>query len=194
VQDKNSNQTARVFLNYYPCSYGDTLAAMFSGIIPDWTGKRTQGAWGDFKFPEFYSLSLEDKISFWQQFPFNFITCCHRQNGFNFNAIEPVQVISIRVNDRTWLHNRVMKLQWNNFEIKNPVLEQIRTQLSQENHYKIVEAEYIKWSKQNILESDLVLDFEIIKTDKLVDWCKQHNLGYSQDTVNLIKNDLKKYQ
>jgi hypothetical protein len=74
------------------------------------------------------------------------------------------------------------------------VLEQIRTQLSQEKHYKIVEAEYIKWSKQNILESDLVLDFEIIKTVKLVEWCKQHNLGYSQDTVDLINNDLKKYQ
>jgi hypothetical protein len=149
---------------------------------------------GNLKFPEFYSLSLENKISLWKKFSFKFITCCHRQNGFDFNAIEPVQVISICVSDRTWLHNRVMKLQWNNFEIKNPVLKQIRKQLSQSDYYKIVEAEYVMWSKKNILESDLILDFELIKTGEIANWCKQHNLGYNNDIIKLINNDLKKYQ
>lgn len=194
MQDKSSNQETRVLLNYYPCSYGDTLASMFIGITPKWQGNLTQGGWGDFKIPEFYSLSLEDKISVWNNFTFKPITCCHRQEGFDFNQIQPSRVISIQVNDRQWLYNRVMKLQWANYKIHNSSLEEIRKKLPDDEHYKIVEADYLKWSKQNILASDLILDFEMIQSDKLADWCTENNLGYSQDTVDLIKNDLKKYQ
>jgi hypothetical protein len=167
---------------------------MFTGVAPDWREKLTQSSWGDFKFPDFYSLSLEDKIACWNKFKFNPITSCHRQAGFDFNDIEPVKVLSIRVNDRTWLHNRVIKLHWNTFDLGNPTLDQIRSQLPVKEHPKIVEVEYVKWDKQNILSSDLVLDFELINTDALEKWCKDNRLGYNQSTVDLIRHDLKDYR
>jgi len=194
VQDKSSNQKTRVLLNYYPCSYGDTLASMFGGIAPDWRGKLTQSSWGDFKFPTFYSMTLEEKVECWQKFSFNPVTCCHRQQGFDFNEIEPVQVISIRVNDRSWLHRRVIKLHWNSFELNDTKLDKIRSQMPAEEHHKVVEFEYVKWAKENILSSDLVLDFELIHSDELAGWCQDHGVSYDQSVIDLIKQDLKDYQ
>ena len=85
-------------------------------------------------------------------------------------------------------------MHWNTFDLGNATLDRIRGQLPVEDHPKIVEVEYVKWDKQNIISSDLILDFELINSNALEKWCNNNGFGYSQSTVDLIRKDLKTYQ
>jgi hypothetical protein len=101
---------------------------MFAGVELQRNNNVTTTSGSFLKLPEFYSLSPQDKLTWWKKINHYAVVSCHRQFGFDYNTIEPVTVISIKISDRTWLYNRIKAIHWqqNNFDIGNPVLKKIK--------------------------------------------------------------------
>ena len=169
---------------------------MFLGIGPFRCNGITQDIVSDLKFPKFYSKSIQDKINQWNKLAAHTMISCHRQFGFDFNTIEPVRVISIKINDRQWLYNRVIKKHWeeSNYDFVNENLKKIKDRLPVEQWPVLIESDYQQWERANILDTDIVLNFEWILDDRIVKWCTNQNLIVSQKTLDIIRQDIKHYQ
>jgi len=156
----------------------------------------TQNVVGDLKRTEFYSKSIQDKLDCWNNLSKHTVISCHRQLGFDFNNIEPVTVISIKINDRRWLYNRVIEKHWNylNYDLGSENLRKIKEQLPPEQWPALIESAYQQWERANILDTDIVLDFECILDDRIINWCKDQNLAVSQEVLDIIRQDIKNYQ
>lgn len=148
------------------------------------------------KLPTFYSLTLEEQQRQWRLIKEHPVVSAHRQFGFDFNIIEPVKVVSIKVNQRKWLYNRVKEVHYKqrNFAIDNPILQQLRMSVAEHDLDKVVEADYKAWTRHNILESDDILDFEILLDDSIYEWCQQRNLKVNKEHLEVIRQDYTKYQ
>ena len=169
---------------------------MFLGTTPDRDNGITKDIISDLKFSEFYLKPLEDKKHHWNKLAEHAMISCHRQFGFDFNIINPVTVVSIKINNRQWLYNRVIKTHWeqSNYDLVSTNLKKIKDQLPDEHLPKLIEADYRQWERANILNTDIVLDFEWILDDRIVKWCNDQNLAVSQDALNIIRQDIKNYQ
>lgn len=170
---------------------------MFSGINPTrFDAGITKDIVSDLKLTEFYSKSHQEKVEQWTTLSTNPVITCHRQGGFDFNTIEPVCVISIKVNDRKWLYNRVVKKHWNhsNYNLGNKNLKKIKDQLSEQQWPALIESDYQQWERANVLDSDLILDFEWILDDRILNWCADQKLEVNQEILDIIRQDIKNYQ
>jgi hypothetical protein len=107
-----------------------------------------------------------------------------------------VTVISIKINDRRWLYNRVIEKHWNylNYDLGSENLRKIKEQLPPEQWPALIESAYQQWERANILDTDIVLDFECILDDRIINWCKDQNLAVSQEVLDIIRQDIKNYQ
>ena len=116
---------------------------MFSKVSPKRLDGITQNNVGDLKLPEFYSKSTQDKIDQWKELSVHHILSCHRQFGFDFNTIEPVTVVSIKINNRQWLYNRVIKKHWKqlNYNVGNSNLKKIKNKLPRKYWPKFIETQ-----------------------------------------------------
>lgn len=148
------------------------------------------------KLPEFYSLPLDQKRVQWEKIQNCSVVSCHRQNGFDFNIIEPTPVISLQVNDRTWLHNRVKKihLQQSGYEFGNSFLRSIKKNLPKEYIDLMIESDYKTWATANILPSDDILDFELLLDDSIHAWCDSRGLTVDPVPLSLIREEVDKYR
>lgn len=185
-----------ILLNYFPCSYGDTLVAMFCNFKLQRKNSVAINPIALLKLQNFYSLSLEEKKQQWpsiKQYP---VVACHRQKEFDFNQIEPVKVISIKINQREWLYNRVKAVQWKYYgqDVGDPILKQLKTRLSDKDQNLIIEKDYQMWAQSNILPSDEILDFEMLLDNSIIDWCNQRQLNVDPNILEIIRQDILKYQ
>jgi hypothetical protein len=146
------------------------------------------------KLPNFYSLTQDNKINEWKKIASYPAISCHRQCGFDFNTIEKVSVISIKVNQRQWLYNRVKHVHWSQHDIGNPLIKQLYSIVPEKDQDKIIEADYQSWIKKNILDSDDILDFEILLNDSIYEWCERRQLKVNLDYLKVIREELIRYQ
>ena len=185
-----------LLVNYYPCSFGDTLTSMFTNGELQRNNNITTISGGFLKLPEFYSLSHKDKLQWWKRINGYDVVSCHRQFGFDYNTIEPVSVISIQIADRGWLYKRVKEIHWkqNNYDIGNSMLKQIKERLSESQLNDLVESEYQSWVKTNVLDSDDILPFESLLDGSIDSWAKQRQLTVNEEHLRIIRNEVAAYQ
>jgi hypothetical protein len=169
---------------------------MFAGCELQRNNNVTQTSGGFLKLPEFYSLSQEDKLVQWKRINNYQVVSCHRQFGFDFNTIEPVTVISVQVNDRNWLYNRVKEIQWkqNDYDLGNLMLKKIKERLLESELNKLVESDYQSWAKTNVLTSDDILPFESILDGSINEWANKRQLTINDEYLDLIRNEVTLYQ
>jgi hypothetical protein len=186
-----------LLVNYYPCSYGDTLVAMFSdnGHVRNTHGFIRAPA-SELKEPDFYKLTRAAQLAHWQELQLCQVLSCHRQQGFDFNLLGPVRVVSVIVNDRKWLHCRVEKhhLGFRGLNFNQDWLRKLHNKLNNNVVHQIIEADYRKWLYANVLDTDLVINFEeMLNKEYFSKWCQLNNLQYNSTYIDDIKSDLKKY-
>lgn len=181
-----------ILVNYYPCSYGDSLVSMLNGASPARLNGQIDTDAPVFKQQDYYLGSQDKKINLLKNLD-NRAYSCHRQKSFDYAVAGQITVISINVDWIDFLPGRVKKihLEKNKNKIDNPVLQKLSHKLSLE---QLILFDYKSWAKTNILETDIVLDFTtLIDTTKCENFCSTHNLNYNKDWVVDIQKDLQKY-
>jgi hypothetical protein len=169
---------------------------MFAGVELQRSNNVTTTSGSFLKLPEFYSLSQQDKITWWNRVNHHAVVSCHRQFGFDYNTIEPVTVISVKISDRAWLYNRVKAVHWqqNNFDIGHPVLKKIKERLTDSELDKLIEADYQSWANANVLESDDILPFEFLLDGSINEWAQSRQLNINEECLTIIRNEVATYQ
>jgi hypothetical protein len=182
------------FVNYYPCSYGDTFVAMFSGqkiqrkdnlIIT-----QTNDLSGTFKQMDFYQQDTETKKHQLGQLP-DGIYSCHRQKQFDFS---PHTVVSIRldVNNFLPLRFRDVHIQQLKLAFENPLIEKLGKKFTFE---QLVIFDYTRWSRDNILPTDIELPISLVHDKpKLKNFCLENNFEFDEEQVDELVGDMEKYQ
>ena len=183
-----------IFVNYYPCSYGDSLVAMFSGkkiqrkrnlIISD-----TDETDLDFKALDFYQKDsiIQQQIT---NSLGNEIYSCHRQDQFDFT---PHTVISVVLDVDDFLPKRFeqIHLLQKGKTFGNAVILQMQHKLTIE---QLVKFDYSLWAKTNVLPMDVLMPLSLIHRPKeLEKFCETYNLKFDQTQIDEITNDMKQYQ
>jgi hypothetical protein len=169
---------------------------MFAGVELQRSNNVTTTSGGFLKLPEFYSLSQQDKITWWNRVNHHAVVSCHRQFGFDYNTIEPVTVISVKISDRTWLYKRIKDIHWkqNKYDIGNPMLKKIKERLSESELDALIEADYRSWVNANILESDDILPFEFLLDGSITEWAESRQLKINKECLTVICNQVAAYQ
>jgi hypothetical protein len=169
---------------------------MFAGVELQRSNNVTTTSGSFLKLPEFYSLSHPDKITWWNRINHHTVISCHRQFGFDYNTIEPVTVISVKISNRDWLYKRVKAIHWkqNEADIGNPMLKKIKERLSESELDTLIEADYRSWANANILESDDILPFEFLLDDSITEWAQQRQLKINKEFLTIIRNEVATYQ
>jgi hypothetical protein len=181
------------FVNYYPCSYGDTFVAMFSGqkiqrkdnlII-----KKTDDLGATFKQIDFYQQDAETKKQQLSRLP-DEIYSCHRQHQFDFL---PHTVISIRLDVNNFLPARFRDVHIEQLKLtfKNPLIEKLEKKLTFE---QLVIFDYTLWSKNNILSTDIELPMSLVHDKlKLKNFCLENNFVFDEEQVDELIRDMERY-
>ena len=181
-----------IFLNYYPCTYGDSLASMFLGYTKSRKNNIISSKTNYFKLLDFYNLNLADRIQKLSSLDNNQIYSCHRQNAVDFG--QEHRVVSIFPDVLDFLPNRVIQVHIEQFgkQLNNPLVEKLKNKVPM---YDLIKFDCCSWAKTNILKSDTILPFSFLQNqDKLKLFCKDNNFTYNQDCVGEILNDIKRYQ
>ena len=182
------------FVNYYPCSYGDTFVAMFSGqkiqLKDNLIITKTDDLSGIFKQMDFYQQDAETKKQQISQLP-DEIYSCHRQNQFDFT---PHTVISIRLDVNNFLPSRFQNVHIQQLKLTfaNPLIEELRKKLTFD---QLVIFDYTRWSRNNILSTDIELPMSLIHDkSKLKNFCLKNNFVFNEEQVDELVRDMEKYQ
>jgi len=179
-----------IFLNYYPCSYGDSLVNMFLGKS---TVRQNNLIYVDrpqFKLLTFYNLDQAQQQIILRNLD-NTIYSCHRQNQFDFGHDH--QVISILLDKIDFLPKRFEQIHMHQMgkDISNPLLHQLKSKTTLD---KIIKADYQTWSKKNILSTDKILPISMLWDQvKLKQFCDKFNFEFSSSQVNEIIDDMNRY-
>jgi hypothetical protein len=177
------------FINYYPCSYGDSFVAMFSGKLIARKNNLITVSNGEFK-----------QIAFYQQHPntqqqqlsqlVDGIYSCHRQYQFDFS---PHRVVSIKLDFTNFLPTRFKKIQVDQMKktFANPLIAQLEKKLTFE---QLVNFDYVSWSKKNIFTTDIELPLSLIyNKPALKNFCAQYNFVFNEAQVDNIVTDIANY-
>jgi hypothetical protein len=178
------------FINYYPCSYGDSFVAMFSGQKIQRKENLITAKNNEFKQIKFYQ---QDPITIQQYLNqlSDGIYSCHRQNQFDFL---PHRVVSIRVDFDKFLPTRFKKIHIEQLKkyFQNPVILKLEQKLTFE---QLVMYDYTSWSKKNIFTTDIELPISLIyNKSKLENFCSQNNFVFNEEQVDEIVTDIEKYK
>lgn len=176
------------FVNYYPCSYGDSLINMFSAQNKSRTNNLVILDSTDlFKQPEFYERDLQEQHKMLSELDPAVIYGCHRQHGFDFGSSH--RVVSIDLDYIDFLPNRIKSVHL--AQMKEILLA---SKFSKLDHKDKIKFEYRIWAKNNIFDTDVRLPFSLLFDAKgMRDFCHQHNFNFDQNLVNEIVKDLQQY-
>lgn len=180
-----------IFVNFYPCSYGDSLATMFSGQTKNRTN-RTNGIiisnYKFFKLPYFYTWSRQEQNTLLDNINPG-IYSCHRQNGIN---LYPHKIISIVLDKTDFLPRRFMDIQVGLFNKDiNPTLIKLKDKIS---YSDLIMHDYKTWAKTNILANDIKFPISFLNNkQEVIYFCEYHNLKYDNDMIDSILNDMVRY-
>ena len=185
-----------VLVNYYPCSYGDSLVAMLNNsdairednIIPadSFTDSFLKKLY-------FYNLNPDKQKSLLSSLDKNSAYSCHRQNKLDFAKLAEVTVISIVLDRTDFLFKRfpAIQLTQNKKKFGNATIQKFIDKVPMET---LIAADYAKWAKLNILSTDIKLSFsELIDPSQCLDFCQVNNLNFNIERINDIKNNLNQY-
>jgi hypothetical protein len=182
------------FVNYYPCTYGDTFVAMFSGQKIQRKNNLIKTQTSDpsviFKQTEFYQQDTKTIKQHLNQLP-DGIYSCHRQNQIDFL---PYRVISIRLDFDEFLPSRFKHVHIDQMKktFKNPLIKNLEKKLTFE---QLVIFDYARWSRVNILSTDIELPISMIyNKSKLQDFCLENKFVFDEDQVDELVKDLEQYQ
>lgn len=177
------------FINYYPCSYGDSFVAMFSGKLIARKNNLINVSNGKFKQIEFYQQHTDTQQQQLNQL-IDGIYSCHRQYQFDFS---PHRVVSIKLDFTDFLAGRFKKIhvdQMQNF-FANPLIAKLKNKLTFE---QLVTVDYVSWSKKNIFPTDIELPLSLIyNKPALKNFCDQHNFVFNEAQVDEIIIDITSY-
>jgi len=183
-----------IFVNYYPCSYGDSLVAMFQGLNKSRVNKHVflnskKRTW--FKLLDFYQSTAEQQQSLLSILNPNLITSCHRQRQFDFGKDNTV--ISVVLDDLSWIGRRFREVHINQLgkTLSNPTLMPFWSKLSFE---ELVVYDYKQWAKYNIFDTDVKLPISTLHNHSdFKSFCNKHNLAFAPEQVDEILCDINKY-
>lgn len=185
-----------ILVNYYTCSYGDSLVNMFSGNPVFRDKGHAVCVFKGFIEPSYY-IDIEQQQQVQQQFKDSGLAVapCHRQNHHDFDWIPDVRVVTVQVDNITALTNRFQHVHFNQHKktFGNAELNKIlsrRPDLAPQ----LIEKDYKNWISNNLLSNDIVFDLAWIHTPSQVEaFCNQHKLHYNIDWINNIEKDMKQY-
>lgn len=181
-----------ILVNYYPCSYGDSLVAMLNNS--DAIRKDNVITTNSFlKELDFYNLNSDKQKSLLSSLDKNFAYSCHRQNGLDFAKLAKVTVISIVLDQIDFLFKRfpAIHLTQNKKKFGDANIEKFIDKVPMET---LISADYAKWTKINILSTDIKLSFsELIDPLQCSNFCQVNNLNFNIERINDIKNNLNQY-
>lgn len=175
-----------VFVNYYPCSYGDSLVKMFSGQPLS----RDNGVVSNtslFKKLNFYNMPADQKQSMLCRLAANQVVSCHRQGSFDFGSSH--RVISVELDLLDFLAPRMQKIHIGAYKLIGPLANNPRLTWDQK-----IFADYHYWKRNNILPSDVILPITtVIDKKKLADFCQAQDLIFDKEWADDIKQDFDQY-
>lgn len=190
-----------VLVNYYTCSYGDSLVSMFNGYPVKRTNGVSECVVEELTRPNFYQLDKQEQIDICRNIEQGTILVvpCHRQQGFDFTQVfenSPL-VITVVVDDYNFLANRFTKIHLGtrNKEILNPVLDQISKRLGPEQLPLVIQKDYELWQKANTVDTDIKFLLSWLDQPEIVEsFCQRHGLHYSTLWVENIVTDMNLYR
>lgn len=178
------------FVNYYPCSYGDSFVAMFSGQLIPREHNLVTVSTGEFKQVNFYQQDPAEQQQRLTQLP-DGIYSCHRQYQFDFS---PHRVVSIRLDFTDFLATRFKKIHVDQMKktFANSMIAQLEKKLTFD---QLVISDYVLWSKKNIFTTDIELPLGLIyNKPALKNFCLQHNFIFNEAQVDDMLIDIATYQ
>lgn len=175
-----------VFVNYYPCSYGESLLNMFGNFSVQRKNEIIKVSDWRFKRQEFYGLDPAQQKSILIDLDQPFYAC-HRQNRFVFEGHVTVSII-LDVID--FLPKRYQHVHMPTVDciLSNKKLLPLVGKIPIE---KIIIKDYNTWAESNIFKDDLKIMFSWIidKNLFLEEFCHSNNFFYDQTRVDEIKQD-----
>lgn len=183
-----------IFVNYYPCSYGDSLVSMFQGLNKKRTKKYVslnskKRTW--FKLLDFYQATPDQQKSLLSMLNPKLITSCHRQYQFDFGKDNTV--ISIVLDDLSWIGRRFCDVHIGQLgkTLANSTLMQFQSKLSLD---QLVVYDYKQWAKHNIFATDIKLSISTVRDhSKFKNFCNKHSLAFVPGQVDEILCDINNY-
>lgn len=178
------------FINYYPCSYGDSFVAMFSGKLIARKNNLITASRSEFKQIEFYQQHPDTQQQQLSQLV-DGIYSCHRQYQFDFS---PHRVVSIKLDFTDFLPTRFKKIHVDQMQktFANPIIAQLGKKLTFE---QLVISDYTQWSKNNIFATDIELPLSLIfNKPALHRFCVEFNFVFNEAQVDEILTDMATYQ
>jgi hypothetical protein len=178
------------FINYYPCSYGDSFTAMFSGQVIPRKNNIIPLMSDEFKQLNFYQQDSDTKQQRLSQLV-DKIYSCHRQYQFDFS---PHRVVSIRLDFDDFLAKRVKEVHFDQLKktFANPFIAQMKKKLTFD---QLITIDYVSWNKKNIFTTDIDLPLSLIyDKSKLKKFCSQHNFIFNEAQVDDIIMDIARYK
>lgn len=178
-----------VFVNYYPCSYGDSLVAMF---LSKPLYRESDLAVADthyFKLQSFYAMPDPARRSILNNLPKQGIYSCHRQHGIDF-GLDHV-VISIDVDHVEWLCARVRHIHLDKMALSldNPIARRV---LERQGLDQAIRHDYVTWKRKNILSTDICIrDTDFCDTKGIEVLCQTHHLGFNEHWLKDIQQDIR---
>jgi hypothetical protein len=126
-------------------------------------------------------LTKQEKNVVFNKFSNVSFISCHRQYGYDFRDLDPdVKVISIAMDRVDFLAKRLLEFHTTKFEL-NLMNSPLKNKVPYQD---LVKAEYNKWAKTNILESDIKLNFSAMMNHQQVQaWCNHNNLPFCSDNA-----------
>jgi hypothetical protein len=180
-----------IIVNYYPCSFGDTLVKMLLGVDVDSSSIIQDTGHSVLKLPQTYQSQI-NKDMLTALFEIQPVLPAHRQNGFDYTTVmSDVMVISIWHDVIAQLVDRVKAvhidlLGYKFFDQRVQMLIDRNPDLLD----RAIEVDYDRWADSNILAtSDIVLPFSYLCNPiQMQRFCRDHNLNYNVDCINFIAN------
>ena len=183
-----------IFVNYYPCSYGDSLVSMFNGTqkkrYKNVVVLNSKSFW--FKVLDFYKATPHQQQQLLLQPKPNSIIGVHRQFQFDFG--DNHKVISIVLDHAPWFATRfqAVHIDQRKKNLSNLKLLQLQHKIPM---HDLIWHDYQKWAKVNILDTDVQLPFSLLKNPaQFKEFCTEHNLIFNQAQVDEIVADTKRYK
>lgn len=179
-----------VFVNYYPCSYGESLVNMFGKAEVTRSKEIIEASVPTFKFTDFYLLNVLDREKILQD-SLNDFYPCHRQNAIEFSGHDTISVVLDVLDFLPARYQKVHLPKLKNF-FGNSKLNLLVNKIPFD---RLVFKDYEIWSKTNILKNDKILMFSWIVNDnaRLKNFCEEHNFFYDQLQIDEIKKDYRRW-
>jgi len=177
------------FVNYYPCSFGDSIVAMFNNQPLKLNSTNSSGSnMGILKQIKFYEMNIAAQ----QQELDNLLSlknqayAGHRQNRLDYTTFnQDFQVVTIIIDE--FLDKIIKRFQEiHKYKIENPVISKILDKNPTLATQTLI-VDYTNWAKNNILDSDILLKLSVmLNKNEMQEWCRANQLNFNVDYIDNI--------